>query len=85
MLVCVKDAGLRPRRFAAPAGSLTQPVRGGLAEVSGRGMSFLCCALPLAGRTGNIFYWVLGLGGRVFTVQGVFPLHLAANSCIIIS
>jgi hypothetical protein len=40
MLVCVKDAGLRPRRFAAPAGSLTQPARGGLAEVSGRGMSF---------------------------------------------
>jgi hypothetical protein len=40
MLVCVKDAGLRPRRFAAPAGSLTQPVRDGLAEVSGRGTSF---------------------------------------------
>jgi hypothetical protein len=59
MLVCVKDAGLRPRRFAAPAGSLTQPVRGGLAEVSGRGMSFWCCALPLAGRTGNGYWWAL--------------------------
>jgi hypothetical protein len=54
MLVCEKDAWLCPRRFAAPAGSLTQPARGGLAEVSGRGMSFLCWALPLAGRTGNI-------------------------------
>ena len=57
MLVCVKDAGLRPRRCAAPAGSLTQPVRGGVLEVSGRGMSFLVF-LPAAGRSNR--EWVLG-------------------------
>jgi hypothetical protein len=62
MLVCVKDAGLRPRRFAAPAGSLTQPVRGGVLEVSGRGMSFWCCAMPQAGRTGNGCWGVFALG-----------------------
>jgi hypothetical protein len=57
MLVCVKDAGLRPRRFAAPAGSLTQPVRGGVLEVSGRGMSSLVVR-HAAGRSNR--EWVLG-------------------------
>ncbi len=40
MLVCVKDAGLRPRRFAATAGSLTQPARGGGAVFGVRSFTF---------------------------------------------